>query len=90
MSTAQLQLQRPETWNVDAIISLENIRTRRQRILADQKRQIDAIRRKHPELDCESLIRNLSELQESNTEETRLLSLAAAGVQAAASSRHWE
>jgi hypothetical protein len=90
MRTAQLQVQRPETWNVDAIVSLENIHTRRQRILADQQKQIDAIRWRHPELDCESLIRNLSELQENNTEEIRLLSLATAGIQAAASSRGWE
>jgi len=90
MSKAQLQIQRPETWNVDAIISLENIHTGRQRILADLERQIDVIRRRHPELDCENLSRDLSELQENNIEESRLLSLATAGLQAAGALRAWE
>jgi hypothetical protein len=82
-------MQKPGTFDIDAITSLKNINTTAQRILADQKRKIDAIRREHPEVDCESLVRNLSILNENNTEEGRLLSLATSGNQAAASSIGW-
>ena len=84
MSPARRQLQRPGNWDFDAITSLKNINTTADRIFVEQKRQIDAIRRKHPEVDFESLISNLSVLQENNTEESRLLCLATSGMQAAA------
>jgi hypothetical protein len=80
-------MQRQENWNIDALISLKNINDREQRILDDQRRELDALRQRHPELDCERLLRNLSELRETNTEERRELLLATVGIQAAASSR---
>jgi hypothetical protein len=83
MSTAPQQLQRPESWSIDAIISLKNINITAGRMLADQKRQINAIRREHPELDCEILVSNLTVLHEINSEERRLLSLAPSAIRRA-------
>jgi len=86
MSTAALQIQRPEDWNIDAITSLKNINDLTYSLLVEQKRQIDVLSRKHPQ-DCETLIRNLFELFEINTEENRVLVMATVGIQAASNSR---
>ena len=75
---AAAQLQRQEIWNIDAIISLKNINATAGRILADQRRQINAIQHEYPKLDCKILMSNLSVLREINAEESRLLSLSSA------------
>jgi len=80
MSAALQQLQRQESWNIDAIISLKNINVTALRIIAEQKRQISTLRQEHPEFDCEVLMTNLTVLHQINTEESRLLSLTTSAI----------